>query len=867
MKKKENVKGPFSGALFCVLFAFCVVANSVAGSSGSYLGMTGRLQGTGGWRVVPAYGSIWMNELVGFVPESGTRRILAYGRDGKILAFEDRQDVAWGDGGLVNMILHPGYADTNSPGYGSFFLWYNYVDNWGPSLPIDTLTKVRLSRFRTTPGAVAVDPSTEEVLIEQEDQHIYHSGGGMFFHPGDGFLYISVSDEGGAWDAYSSTQQITENFFSGVLRIDVDKRGGQISGPIVNQPKRGRTAGYYIPKDNPWVDVPDALHEFYAVGLRNPHRMTYDALDDVAWIADAGESWAEEINKLKKGANYQWPFYEGPYPGVRPRPSTLWGEETPPFFSYGRSVGDATIGGHVYRGSQWAGRLGGKYVFGDFRGNIYALDYKDRLAPALESVAFVSGGRSIASVSLDHAGEPYFCNFSTGRILRLESDFADAERVPDLLSETGLFTSLQPLVPRQGLTPYEVNTPFWSDYMIKRRWFILPGTNTIGFRIDQPWSFPVGTVWVKHFDRPTVRPASQLVPTETRVLVMTPDGVVGVSYRWNAAGTDAVLVAEEGDSATYDVSTDESVQVRQAWRFPSRSECQACHTAAAGGPLAFNTAQLNKAVNSGGSLLSQLDLMAGSGCFSSPPTNTAIMPALVSIDDENASLERRVRSYLEANCAQCHRPGGPTRMQWDARIGTPLDDMGVVGVPERAPIGTNVLSLIDPGNLAGSALFQRISTLGAIHMPPLGTSELDHAAISLVSRWITNDLPTRPRFSTWAVNWLVGVPAEQAVRSADPDGDGLDNYTEYLLRENPKSPVKWWKPRITADAGGHTMRFPRLSGRRFEVEWSDRLGATAQWQRLERIENDPRLVAADGEAIIPLPEADVRFYRVKVSEQ
>lgn len=119
------------------------------------------------------------------------------------------------------------------------------------------------------------------------------------------------------------------------------------------------------------------------------------------------------------------------------------------------------------------------------------------------------------------------------------------------------------------------------------------------------------------------------------------------------------------------------------------------------------------------------------------------MPALVSPTDETQTLEHRVRAYLDANCAACHQPGGLTRTPWDARIGTALDQMGLIGVRSSASsIGLGEFR-IDPGHPENSSLFRRISTLGAFHMPPLGTSEMDTAAVDLIRRWIVEDLPQR----------------------------------------------------------------------------------------------------------------------------
>src|SRR5690606_17174332 len=137
-------------------------------------------------------------------------------------------------------------------------------------------------------------------------------GSGMFFHPKDGFLYLTVGDEGDC--ALGNCQRVNKDLFSGVLRTDVDMRDGAMSHSISRQPETGVTANSFIRNDHPLVGMPGVLEEFYAVGLRSPHRMTYDAIDDIAFIGDVGEATREELNVLARGANYQWPAFEGLWP-------------------------------------------------------------------------------------------------------------------------------------------------------------------------------------------------------------------------------------------------------------------------------------------------------------------------------------------------------------------------------------------------------------------------------------------------------------------------------------------------------------------------------------------------------------------------
>src|SRR5262249_32857696 len=115
----------------------------------------------------------------------------------------------------------------------------------------------RLSRFTLDASGVAI-PGSELVFVDQFGNSVWHNGGGLFFHPENGFLYWTDGDDADS----ANSQIINRNLFSGVFRIDVDRRGGRISHPIPRQPDNGATGNYYIPNDNPFVGQPGVLEEF-----------------------------------------------------------------------------------------------------------------------------------------------------------------------------------------------------------------------------------------------------------------------------------------------------------------------------------------------------------------------------------------------------------------------------------------------------------------------------------------------------------------------------------------------------------------------------------------------------------------------------
>src|SRR5205085_3659938 len=98
-------------------------------------------------------------------------------------------------------------------------------------------------------------------------------------------------------------------------------------------------------------------------------------------------------------------------------------------------------------------------------------------------------------------------------------------------------------------------------------------------------------------------------------------------------------------------------------------------------------------------------------------------------------LYLRVRGYLAANCAQCHRPGG-LRQTRDFRWETAPADTNICDA--GAPFGAEV----NPGNAAGSLLPSKMNgTAAGSRMPPLATDVIDSAVVSVVDEWI-NSLTT-----------------------------------------------------------------------------------------------------------------------------
>ena len=678
---------------------------------------------------------------------------------------------------------------AGSPNRGYVFIHYSYSPspNYNPGAPSDSVPSYnRLARFTVPDSSLVADRNSELVLINQYDRHLWHSGGALCFDT-DGYLYVSCGDEGGNNDPYAHGGKINLGFFCGVLRIDVDQKASR-SHPIRRQPQSAATPpngwpatytqNYTIPNDNPWLDAAGSvLEEFYAVGFRNPHRMTYDAQSNRIWLGDVGQSTREEVSIIEKGGNYQWSYTEGAATGPNARPNPIVGLEKPPVFDYPHTNGyTCVIGGYVYRGTQFAAYLQGKYVFGDNgTARIRALSYDGTSAPqVIELTTIPHGGGETTGMStfgLDHNNELLMCCAGPGvKIYKLTKATTGVEP-PALLSQTGAFGSdPSTLTPSSALIPYTVNAPLWSDNAVKTRWMSVPNDGapftageTVGFANTGAWSFPIGTVFVKHFELPIdqTNPAVRK-RLETRFLVHANDGsYYGLTYKWRADNSDADLLPA-GLNETIPITTATGTS-SQTWSYPSRQDCIVCHNPNAGSVLGARTCELNGLFEypAPGMADNQLRALSHIGLFTTAPIESSIptLPKSASIHDSSASLELRVRSYLDSNCAHCHRPNG-VRANFDARLETPLVFQGLIGGALNDPLGIVGAQLIVPRDVNRSMLRHRDSLLGTNQMPTLARNVVDADYISVLSQWI-NSLPLTYSSSIFTTQ-MPGFPGDDS---------------------------------------------------------------------------------------------------------
>lgn len=249
--------------------------------------------------------------------------------------FMDITAQVWGSGelGSLGLAFDPDHANN-----GYFYVHYTALTEF---------VHTRISRFQVSATDPNVgDPSTELILWTYPHPSNIHKGGDLKFGP-DGYLYFTLGD-----GSFPSNGQDLSEPLGSILRIDVS--GGE---------------GYAIPSTNPFAGAVDTVPEVWAFGLRNPWRMSFDALNGDLWFGDVGAQEWEEIDRIpagdNSGPNFGWNCFEGLEPVPNAVDCAPFSEYVPPVIVHPHSDSwCAVIGGRVYRGTQYPD-LFGRYLYTD----------------------------------------------------------------------------------------------------------------------------------------------------------------------------------------------------------------------------------------------------------------------------------------------------------------------------------------------------------------------------------------------------------------------------------------------------------------------------------------------------------------------
>lgn len=183
--------------------------------------------------------------------------------------------------------------------------------------PTARLGTVRVSRFTVKDGRMAAESELELLSWPYDTEHVFHMGGAMWMD-GKGDLYIGNGDnchydpglpqdtrpDRKNWDAFRSAAN-SRDLRGKVLRIHPKPEGG-----------------YSIPEGNLFADGKDGRPEVFAMGVRNPFRLSVDDKTSTLYFADVGPNIMpvlgvkpdgyEELNATQTAGNFGWPLFVGP---------------------------------------------------------------------------------------------------------------------------------------------------------------------------------------------------------------------------------------------------------------------------------------------------------------------------------------------------------------------------------------------------------------------------------------------------------------------------------------------------------------------------------------------------------------------------
>jgi len=337
----------------------------------------------------------------------------------------------------------------------------------------------------------------------------------------------------------------------------------------------------------------------------------------------------------------------------------------------------------------------------------------------------------------------------------------DSGAIPERLSDWGLmWADRNHLRLNQGVVPYDLNTPLFSDYALKLRTVWMPDSTSAIYNEDRELEFPVGTIISKTFhyermgefvrqqDRESVLTSEgyldldEYVLIETRLLVRYDDGWKALPYVWNSKQDEATLELA-GDQRDI-VLADAGIRNPITYIVPDANQCGGCHTTDHTSkelrPIGPKAWQLNRDYSWWGNSESQLENWTANGMLSGFEGDAPDGVRWSAPGD--ATLEQRARAYLDANCAHCHNPrGAADTSALHLNSDAPVDRLyGVCKTPVAVGRGSGDRPYdIYPGRPDDSILvFRMQQTDPAIAMPELGRSTVHAEGVKVISDWIAS---------------------------------------------------------------------------------------------------------------------------------
>ncbi len=664
----------------------------------------------GGFEVTTVLEGINAATAFTFTPDG---RILILDQTGKILVLKDQKllpdpmlelevDDYW-ERGLIGITLHPDFPKEPH-------IFVNYT-------PAKPYPHHRISRFTVRADKVVAD--SEVVLFEGDDQTKLggsvphgHQGGPIRIGP-DRKLYIALGEQ-----TAGQPSQRLDSLLGKILRINMDGT---------------------IPVDNPFYEQTKGKYRaIWATGIRNPYGLEFHPLTAKLYENDVGQSAWEEINIIQPGANYGWPKTEGFSDKT---------EFTNPIHAYPPVIGRSITGGVFYKGGResFPEKYHLQYFFADFMNHwIRFIDpqnpessklFAKNLNGPVDLYSAPDGSLYVLNRgTIWRDGKRHVANSGSLQRIRFAGDgdiISDEPEFARMLSETKLFDDLKTMKPAKEFHSFLINHPRWRPQVKIQQWMRIPRGKVIQPQEHSIWAFPKGTTIVQHFE------TKSGIRLETHVYMATgKDCFRSAAYHWGEGREDAQLVED-----TRIVSHPD--QEDRYWLSPGYEECLNLNTSVTGFTIELTTRQLAVSDDAGWHQFQEWQQRGWlSDNLNADKWMTA--PKLVSLLDSEATNVHKVRSYLDANCASCHYPGGPSRGGMDARFQIPLENQNIIdGELLAGDLGIVGAKIVVPGKPEKSILYQRLKRKDFFRMPPVALNNDTPPILEILEEWIRSLTPTR----------------------------------------------------------------------------------------------------------------------------
>lgn len=330
-----------------------------------------------------------------------------------------------------------------------------------------------------------------------------------------------------------------------------------------------------------------------------------------------------------------------------------------------------------------------------------------------------------------------------GLLAALLASGIQREAPKETLSAYGFFSgNIADQVPVAGIMPYQLNTPLFSDYAEKLRFIQLPKDSVITYDSADVMHLPVGATIIKTFYYPKDlrHPEKGRRLMETRLLQHEPAGWKALVYIWNDEQTDAFLEIA-GDRKPTQFIDHNGHTVSFEYIVPNLNQCKGCHnTNEVMTPIGPTARQLNGDFNYTTGRENQLQHWQKAGILKGLDDVGKAPKVPVWNDPKSGTLAARARTWLEINCAHCHKPEGPAKTSGLFLTVSEQDPVkiGINKTPVAAGRGAADLQFdIVPGHPEKSILVYRMeSTDPGIMMPELSRKLTHKEGVELVKAWI-----------------------------------------------------------------------------------------------------------------------------------